>query len=690
MENVDERSLHVHAFRGDETKVKQLLAAAAATTGLSDHLINEKDFKYITPLHYAARGGQLGCFKLIQQHGGAVEYITFKSRSTILHSAATGGNLELVKYLFTSYPSQMKEYLSKRNSHGKLPAHCAIKSANFELFTYLFGLDKEMHSNRCKTTKGENYLSLAVKFGYSDMANKILLKHSNEVLSQVSVALISKYVVKSGDVQLFDFAQERIIQPAKELYDKKVRKPINPLYFAVEGVSIEILNKLENSELNDCKEFRDIRKNLFLTPIGYAAYIGNINMFSKLLSMRPEVSFKQSVPLLHATAEGGCLELVKLLLTEQTYSEEMSAQLKAITKTRGKKWNVFHFAASKPTTKIPAPGSGELVMKYLIQYFRHHGLMEKLEEFMKPGNDSVLHVACDSGNIDCVKFLLEETAFFDSLDVDSLLIGPLRNRRKIVIEYLVNKFPERINVFAIDGNNGTVIHQLARWMDDEDLFATILKLSLKKEQEPKFLDKQNISALRTALEYGNSKTASILLDHYCFDDTDKHHGFFMAAKGGNIQCLNKVIKHYNMDVHEELRKFSEHRKLGLRLTPLHAAVYHQHFDMVKHLVVDLKAPVQCVGGEGITPLHLACHPFYSTSKTHTSPPPSVDILNFLLAHCSMRFINHEAERFPGVHGTDLTASDVAHSKEMRQILAALNPTIAASRVLIPIGKLPNL
>eukprot|EP00878_Enallax_costatus_P023873 GHUV01025430.1.p1 GENE.GHUV01025430.1~~GHUV01025430.1.p1 ORF type:complete len:123 (+),score=35.09 GHUV01025430.1:117-485(+) len=49
-----------------------------------------------TPLHYAARAGQVKAVQLLLKHGAAVNAVTRAGKATALHRAAHAGHLEVV------------------------------------------------------------------------------------------------------------------------------------------------------------------------------------------------------------------------------------------------------------------------------------------------------------------------------------------------------------------------------------------------------------------------------------------------------------------------------------------------------------------------------------------------------------------------------------------------------------------
>ena len=74
------------------------LVTAYRTLGVS----NERDDYGATPIHYAARSGQLGCLKWLVQHSGISPNAVAKNGATATHDAAAMGQLECLKYLTES------------------------------------------------------------------------------------------------------------------------------------------------------------------------------------------------------------------------------------------------------------------------------------------------------------------------------------------------------------------------------------------------------------------------------------------------------------------------------------------------------------------------------------------------------------------------------------------------------------
>lgn len=73
-----------------------------------------------TPLHYAARAGQVKAVQLLLQHGASVDALTRSGRASALHRAAHTGHLEVVNLLLSAGADPLLQ-----DADGETPLHKA-------------------------------------------------------------------------------------------------------------------------------------------------------------------------------------------------------------------------------------------------------------------------------------------------------------------------------------------------------------------------------------------------------------------------------------------------------------------------------------------------------------------------------------------------------------------------------------
>lgn len=85
-----------------------------------------------TPLHYAARAGQLKAVQLLLRHGAAVDAATRSGRATALHRAAHTGHAEVVDALLAAGADPLLQ-----DADGETPLHKAAAQGHAAVVTAL-------------------------------------------------------------------------------------------------------------------------------------------------------------------------------------------------------------------------------------------------------------------------------------------------------------------------------------------------------------------------------------------------------------------------------------------------------------------------------------------------------------------------------------------------------------------------
>ena len=711
-------SLHYLAYFGPisvlEEKVRE-----------KPELVYEVDKAGLTPLHYAARSGQLESFKIIllcsvhtdyeMEYEDELDYMTTniqdlldfhtkRSRCNILHSAALSGNIEMVKYLFESMGEEtrnkMEKFLLERQESGKLPAHSAVKSGSLEVFEYLYSKNPLIHNQRCATSKGETYIVIAAGTGNFDLF-EYFFENNIHFPRRILPNILFANALKGGNLQIIQY-----IETKKEEIFKYVTKsdylPIH-IFSAIESGKVEIVQFLMENEafkntdfLSSTKTLKRSSPKIDVSPASYAAYLGDTKIVNYFISILKDKLFEETfythgknktLPIWFAASRHKTL--FQFIFNKLSEKQRLSTHTVSID---GKRygWNLFHFA-----TAFCKDGESFV---YLYNFFNvNDKLKEKLDDFLSLEKGmSIIEVACRENNLEVLKYL-QDRILLPNIDgymkknIQKLFISAARRTHSQILSYLLSKFGDHLDHNNINDIRNNPLVSIAHWCQDSHLFNELTNhLHFSKEQT-----EIQLEALKVALEFGNPVTSKFLLDANNFDiiSPDSFHVFHYAAKGGSIECLKAVIDKLpqstddkNHISHLKDKFIHDYKFKACQVTPLHLAVYFQHCDTVAYLLNELGVDANaCIPGFA-TPLHFACSPHFIAKDGRTPAPPNIKIVNLLLDHGAWKSSFTSADTVLNIRGSDLTPCDCATSREVRELLEQRCPRTLATKILLPLDE----
>ena len=707
-------SLHHLAYFGPiselETKVRHY-----------PELIHEVDEAGLTPLHYAARSGQLESFKRILLCSVDTEYDmaeedesdymdddiqdlldfhTKRSRCNILHSAALSGNIEMVKYLFESMGEEtrnkMEKFLLERQESGKLPAHSAVKGGSIEVFEYLYSKNPSIHNQQCTTSKGETYIVIAAGTGNFDLF-KYFFENNIHFPRRILPNKLYEKALKGGNLQIIEY-----IESQKEEIFKYVTKldylPIH-IFSAIESGKVEIVQFLMENEAFKKTNFLSSVKSLKrsssieVSPVSYAAYLGDTKIVNYFISILNDKLFEETfythgkiktLPIWFAASRHKTL--FQFILNQLSEKQRLSTHTVSIEGNKYE-WNLFHFATAFCKNRES--------FVYLYKCFNANDkLKEKLkDDFLSLEKGmSIIEVACRENNLEVLKYL-QDRKLLPNIDeymkknIQKLFISAARRKHSQILSYLLSKYGDHLD-YVNDIHNNPLI-SVARWCKD---FHLLNELSNYLHFSDGLKTEIQLEALKVALEFGNPVTSKFLLEINNFDViSDSFPVFHYAAKGGSIECLKAVIDKLPRSIDDENHLSHLKDKFvpdfnfdSCQVTPLHLAVYFQHYDVVSFLLDTLGVNANaCIPGFA-TPLHFACSPQFIAKGGCT--PPNIKIVELLLDHGAWKSSFTRAYTVINIGGFDLTPYDCALNHEVREMLEQRCPRTLATKILLPLDE----
>ena len=320
-----------------------------------------------------------------------------------------------------------------------------------------------------------------------------------------------------------------------------------------------------------------------LTALHYASLSLNLSLVKELITtyqLDPHQADSNAKLAIHCAAESGDILLLEL------YMKDYKCSLSLTDNKKG--WNVIHFSSLK--------GHTYFIKHITSQYPQYISLLHSTDnEGWIP-----LHLACESGNIQLVTFLINDM----KCDVNA------KNTRD-----------ETCVTFACFSGNLDLVQLLIQ--------------QYKLELNP---DKYGFSVLHAAALTGHTHILEWYSQEYSVDITnhtsnDKYTLAHSAACKGKLHCLQELIKEYQCDVNATttytgstvLHKACEggHVPVVLYLTSLPlcnvaaktsngstvlhiTCEYSDSLPILKHLVENHQLDLCAVNDEGMAPIHLAC------------------------------------------------------------------------------------
>jgi ankyrin repeat protein len=191
--------------------------------------IAPKNIAWYTPLHFAARCGNLPTCKFLIDHVENINPETKESKQTPLHFASENGHLEIVK-MFIQHPKINKNH---RNIMGQTSLHLAAEKGNFQICKYI--IENRSKINPVDEVK-KTPLHHAAEKGHLEVY-KMMIKHPK--INKNPRSLMGQtplhFAAKNGNYQVCKFAiQNGSKINLVDVYGK------TPFHYAAENEHFEV------------------------------------------------------------------------------------------------------------------------------------------------------------------------------------------------------------------------------------------------------------------------------------------------------------------------------------------------------------------------------------------------------------------------------------------------------------------
>lgn len=283
-------SLQRAAAGGQEADAESILQTEPA-------LVNCRDSRGWTPLHYAAFNGQTKMILLLVARGAAVDAAD-KDGATPLHAAATSVHPDTIAPLLESGAA-----VNAPDHHGDTPLQDAASAGNADAVSLLLAHGANLES---RNNEGFTALNKAAWFGRTDMVALLLAANANANTRSRDGGTPLQGASAKGSVET-----ATLLMDHGALVNNGDGHGFTPLHIAASNDQPQVAELLiaRGAKINARTDAGD-------TPLHWAAFNGKLNAATLLLAKGAEVNPSDhdgNTPL-HWAAARGHVEMTELLI----------------------------------------------------------------------------------------------------------------------------------------------------------------------------------------------------------------------------------------------------------------------------------------------------------------------------------------------------------------------------------------
>ena len=551
--------------------------------------IKSKNTKGWNVLHCAAKSGNFHLFRYLIQKGLDVNENT-KDNKNSLHIAAQNGHFTFCKLFLENYKFDIK----KADGEGSSLLHSAAECGNIELIQYL--IDKGCDIYR-KKKNGMNSLHIAALNDRFHLCKVLLEKANFDIhLHDENGASAIYFAAHTGDLDLFQY----LAQKGSNIYIK-TKDGINCLHIAALKGRFHLCKVLlEKHNFNT-----HIKDNAGRSVLHFAAETGYLQLFQYLKEKVSDVYNKTNngTNCLHIAASKGHFRLCKVLLEKYKFD---------IHKKDDSGCSVLHFAAQHGDLQLfcyfrkkgidvysrKKNGMNCLHSAALNGHFHLCNLLLQEHSFDIDMTDddgrSVLHFAAENGLLELFEYFTENGS--DVLSKTKNGMNCLHIAASNSCFYLCKVLLDKhcVNIHVNTDNGWSVLH-CASQTGDLELFQYLKE----KGGDVNGQTKNGRNCLHIAALNGRLRLCKMLLENYNFDlhmdDDDGWSVLHCATKSGDLE-LFQYLTERGGSVNSVTKKGSN---------CLHIAAINSHLRLCKMLLENYNFDLHIKDDNGWSLLHCA-------------------------------------------------------------------------------------
>lgn len=587
------RSLHT-AARKDFAKAAKLLL-------VKDHKPDVEAPNGFTPLHIAAKYGNLNVAGVLIQHGATIDFKTKIYVIAPLHVAAKYGNINIVTLLV-----EKGSKVDIPNKDGLTPLHCAARDGHDAVVEFL---TSKKASITARTKHGLTPLHMSCQ-GNHPSTSGLLIDNKAPVNAVATNGLTPLHIAAHyGHVDITELLLNRGADT-----DARARNGFTPLHVACKKNREQVIQLLLKfgANVHSANEGGQ-------TPMHVATYYGNVTLVLILLQHggSPDITNVRGETALHIACRRRQITIVRLLLRNgaavdaKTQDRETPLHIAVRTKNvemvnllldHGASTDVIDKNKCTPLHIAARDGNEELV-EILVE----HGA--SVTELSKKGF-TPLHEAARHGHIKIIEILLK---YYDNPDPEGkhgltpLHVATHYNKEKVAIFLLDNEANPHIQA----KNGFTPLHIGAKKNRID-----IVLLLLRRGMDPDITTQTGISPLHLSAKEGHVELCEHLVENGAMPGLTTNNGLtplHLTARENRIEVAKLLLK-YNAPINAQTVS---------GFTPLHIACVYGHFELAK-LLLEAGADIEAKTKHGYMALHLAAqygHALIITLLLENGAPP---------------------------------------------------------------------
>ena len=490
-----------------------------------EHHVNPlvKDSNGQTPLHIAAISGQVNTIKHLITKCNIETNICNHQNDTPLNVAALNGQVDVVKTLIEEFNCSP----AVKGFRGRNLIHCACQSGNLILIDLL--IQEYYLDPSAKDDDGQTPLHIAAMFGQVDSIRQLIVRYSvetepfnleNNSLIHVAALHGQVYVVKA---LIEEFNCDPLLKDCKGQ---------TLLHYACIGNQPELVNML----IEDYQLELGVKDNEGKTPLKLACLFRCLKAITAGFQHLDQPSKDDNQIPFHSAAQ---IEAIKHLITKHNIEIAVCVH------------------QSNTSLSLAALIGHPHVVKVILEVFNCSPVIE---------GQTLLHLACQTGNIDLIKMLITECHF---------------------------------DTAAKDDNGQTPLHIAARFGQVDTVRHLITEYKVETSTDyhnysPLCLAAQNgqIHVVKVLIEEFRA-TGSVAINEVAFNGQSLLHH---ACQHSSEELIDMLVTEYHFN---PCAKDKDGR------TPLHIAATFGSIEVVTHLIVKYKVKTKVCDVYNCTPLCLA-------------------------------------------------------------------------------------
>ncbi|XP_065840770.1 uncharacterized protein [Oscarella lobularis] len=268
------------------------------------NVLNERDRFGATPIHYAARHGQLECLRWLVEHSGVSPNAAARNGSTPAHDAAATGYLECLKYLLVNTKCGVHD----RTVEGATVLHMACRFGREDVVCWLID-----YGNASPSDKGANGVTpvhlCAAKNAFSCL--QWLTVHSKYIPNQLTAhgASPAYFAAQEGSLECLRWISER----AEGDVSISAKDGMHPVHASAQAGQLNCLRYL----IDNCGVSVRTKSSDGATVAHFAAAGGHVDCLRWLLDMDEGLAMVRDnlggMPMHDAAEEGQCVSLEEFM-----------------------------------------------------------------------------------------------------------------------------------------------------------------------------------------------------------------------------------------------------------------------------------------------------------------------------------------------------------------------------------------